>query len=333
MQKEASRITAYVGTTLNRFIKEDQSELSDAKEELTQLFSDIVVAAKLVSREVNKAGLVDIIGAQGSYNIQGEVQQKLDIMAHQCFVNTLKEGGEICAIISEEAEAVVELKNNEGKYIVAIDPLDGSSNIDMNISIGTIFSIYQRISPVGEAVRQEDVLQQGSKQVAAGYILYGTSTMLVYTIGHGVHGFTYDPSLGEFLLSHQAIKLAAKGEIYAVNDGYFDSFPASIKNYIQHCRDSGYTARYVGSLVADFHRNLLKGGIYMYPSTKKAPHGKLRLMFECNALAFIAEQAGGAASDGNQRIVTIQPTELHQRVPLYIGSTNLIKSLASYLQK
>ncbi|MCG8340524.1 MAG: class 1 fructose-bisphosphatase [Cytophagales bacterium] len=333
MKKEVSSITTSIGCTLDQFIKARGDELPCAPEELSQLLNDITLAGKLVGSEVNKAGLVDITGAQGTYNIHGEAQQKLDVMAHTCFMRALEKGGVVCAITSEEEEDVVKLENNQGKYIVALDPLDGSSNIDVNVSIGTIFSIYHRISPIGEPVQPEDVLQRGSEQMAAGYLLYGTSTMLVYTTGHGVHGFTYAPSLGEFLLSHPNIKTPPAGKIYAINDGYFARFPDSIKSYIQYCRDNSYKARYIGSLVADFHRNLLKGGIYMYPPTESTPHGKLRLMFECNALAFIVEQAGGTATDGQQRIRTIEPTEIHQRVPLYIGSAKMVERLTAFYNK
>jgi fructose-1,6-bisphosphatase I len=237
----------------------------------------------------------------------------------------LKKGGEVAAIISEEDEDIIDLNNPRSKYIIAIDPLDGSSNIDVNVSIGTIFSIYRRISPAGSPVQEEDVLQAGKHQVAAGYILYGSSTMFVYTTGKGVNGFTYEPSLGEYILSHQNMKMPKDGKVYSVNEGSYRSFDDDVKAYIETCKDRGYSARYIGSLVADFHRNLLKGGIYIYPSTEKAPNGKLRLMYECNALAMIAEQAGGLATDGKQRIMDIEPESLHQRVPFFVGSKNMVE--------
>lgn len=333
MKKETSNIAMNIGLTLDQFIKAREEELPCASEEFFQLLHGITLAGKLVGSEVNKAGLVDIAGAQGTYNSYGEAQQKLDIMANTCFIHALEKGGAVCAITSEEEEDVVALENKQGKYIVALDPLDGSSNIDVNISIGTIFSIYHRISPVGALVQPKDILQQGSEQIAAGYLLYGTSTMLVYTTGHGVHGFTYAPLLDKFLLSHPNIKTPQEGKIYAINDGYFAMFPEAIRSYIQYCRDRYYKARYIGSLVADFHRNLLKGGIYMYPPIEIAPQGKLRLMFECNALAFLVEQAGGIATDGQQRICTIAPTELHQRAPLYIGSAKMVERLTACYTK
>jgi len=241
----------------------------------------------------------------------------------------LTKGGEACAVISEESETYVDL-NNDGKYVIAIDPLDGSSNIDVNVSIGTIFSIYRRKSPIGKPISEADILQKGEEQVAAGYILYGSSTMLVFTTGFGVNGFTYEPSLGEYVLSHPHMEIPRDGKIYSINEGSANSFSDPVKRYIQYCKDNSYTARYIGSLVADFHRNLLKGGIYIYPATAKDPKGKLRLMYECNALAFIAEQAGGKGTDGKGRIMEIQPTSLHQRTPFYVGSENMVAKAESY---
>jgi fructose-1,6-bisphosphatase I len=234
----------------------------------------------------------------------------------------------VCALISEESESYVDL-NNEGKYVIAIDPLDGSSNIDVNVSIGTIFSIYRRKSLAGMPIQEEDILQKGSEQVAAGYILYGSSTMLVYTTGHGVNGFTYEPSLGEYFLSHPDMQIPANGKIYSINEGSANSFDQPVKDYIQYCKDNNYTGRYIGSLVADFHRNLLKGGIYIYPATAKDKNGKLRLMYECNALAFIAEQAGGKATDGKNRILDMQPKGLHQRTPFFVGSQKMVEKAES----
>jgi fructose-1,6-bisphosphatase I len=320
---EESRIAQPIGSTLDRFIKNNQDQFQYASGELSQLLRDIALASKVVNREVNKAGLIDIMGPMGSTNTAGDQQQKLDILADIRFSRALTKGGEACALVSEEMETFIDL-NNRGNYIIAIDPLDGSSNIDTNVSIGTIFSIYRRRTKVGEPIALGDVLQKGSEQVAAGYILYGSSTMLVYTTGHGVNGFTYEPSLGEYFLSHPDMRIAHDGKVYSINEGPSNSFPQAVKNYIQYCKDQQYTARYIGSLVADFHRNILKGGIYIYPATAKDPNGKLRLMYECNALAFIAEQAGGKASNGTMRILDIEPTELHQRTPFYVGSMNMV---------
>jgi fructose-1,6-bisphosphatase I len=321
---EQSRIAAPIGSALDRFIKSRQDEFPYASGELSQLLRDIALASKVVNREVNKAGLIDIMGTMGSVNTGGDQQQKLDVLANIRFSRALMKGGETCALISEESETYIDL-NNSGKYVVALDPLDGSSNIDVNVSIGTIFSIYRRKTKPGTPIQPEDVLQPGSQQVAAGYILYGSSTMLVYTTGHGVNGFTYDPSLGEYFLSHPDMVMPPDGKIYSINEGSYNSFTEPVKKYVQHCKDCHYTGRYIGSLVADFHRNLLKGGIYIYPATAKDPHGKLRLMYECNALAFVAEQAGGRASDGKRRILDIVPESLHQRTPFFVGSTNMVK--------
>jgi fructose-1,6-bisphosphatase I len=251
------------------------------------------------------------------------------MLANVRFTRALAKGGEVCAIVSEESESFVDL-DNDGRYIMAIDPLDGSSNIDVNVSIGTIFSIYRRKTPPGTAINETDILQKGSEQVAAGYVLYGSSTMLVYTTGHGVNGFTYEPTLGEYFLSHAQMKIPVDGRIYSINEGLANSFSEPLKKYIQYCKDCEYTARYVGSLVADFHRNLLKGGIYIYPATVKSPEGKLRLMYECNALAFISEQAGGSASTGVARILDIVPSKLHQRVPFYVGSKDMVEKALSF---
>ncbi len=323
---EDSRIALPIGTTLDRFIKKKQEEFQYATGELSQLLRDIALAGKVVNREINKAGLINIVGAIGSQNVQGEDQQKLDVLANIRFIRALTKGGEASVIISEEDEEFTDLENN-GKYMVAIDPLDGSSNIDVNVSIGTIFSIFRRVTPPGSKVTLDDVLQPGCEQVAAGYLLYGSSTMLVYTTGHGVNGFTYEPSLGEYFLSHPNMQIPEDGRIYSINDGSFNSFPTSVKEYIGHCRENGYSARYIGSLVADFHRNMLKGGIYLYPSTARDKNGKLRLMYECNALAFLIEQAGGKASTGRDRILDIQPRDLHQRVPLVIGSRKMVEEV------
>lgn len=326
---EASRIAQSIGIALDRFIKNNQGQFQYASGELSQLLRDIALASKVVNREINKAGLIDIMGPIGTQNTGGEEQQKLDILANIRFTRALTKGGEACAIISEETESFVDL-NNDGKYIIAIDPLDGSSNIDVNVSIGTIFSIYRRKSPVGQPIQQLDILQRGSEQMAAGYILYGSSTMLVYTTGFGVNGFTYETTLGEYFLSHPDMKVPEDGKIYSINEGSANSFASPLKDYLQYCRDSQLTARYIGSLVADFHRNLLKGGIYIYPATAKDKNGKLRLMYECNALAFIAEQAGGKAIDGVNRILDIEPKSLHQRTPFYVGSKNMVEKAVSF---
>ncbi len=326
---ESSRIAHSIGTALDRFIKNNQNQFQFASGELSQLLRDIALASKVVNREVNKAGLIDIMGAVGSTNMAGDQQQKLDVLANIRFTRALAKGGEVCALISEESESFVDL-NNEGKYVIAIDPLDGSSNIDVNVSIGTIFSIFRRKSDPGTPIRREDILQKGSDQVAAGYILYGSSTMLVYTTGHGVNGFTYEPSLGEYFLSHPDMQIPEDGKIYSINEGSANSFHSSVSSYIQHCKNNFYTARYIGSLVADFHRNLLKGGIYIYPSTTRDPKGKLRLIYECNALAYLAEQAGGKATDGHGRILDIEPNSLHQRTPFFVGSKNMVDKAESF---
>ena len=325
---ESSRIAQSIGTALDRFIKNNQSQFQYASGELSQLLRDIALASKVVNREVNKAGLIDLMGAIGTQNMAGDDQQKLDVLANIRFTRALMKGGEVCALVSEESESFVDL-NNEGRYVIAIDPLDGSSNIDVNVSIGTIFSIYRRKSPAGTPIQTSDILQKGREQVAAGYVLYGSSTMMVYTTGHGVNGFTYEPSLGEYFLSHPNMKIPEDGRIYSVNEGSANSFSQPVKDYLQYCKDKNYTARYIGSLVADFHRNLLKGGIYIYPATAKDPNGKLRLMYECNALAYIVEQAGGKASNGKDRILDIALNDLHQRTAFYVGSRNMVEKAES----
>ncbi|GCC50148.1 class 1 fructose-bisphosphatase [Chryseotalea sanaruensis] len=327
---ESSRIAQSIGIALDRFIKNNQDEFAYASGELSQLLRDIALASKVVNREINKAGLIDIMGGAGSQNNTGDDQQKLDVLANIRFTRALAKGGEVCALISEEEESFTDLNNN-GKYVIAIDPLDGSSNIDVNVSIGTIFSVYRRKSPIGTPITEADILQKGSEQVAAGYILYGSSTMLVYTTGHGVNCFTHEPSLGEYFLSKERLIMPEDGRIYSINEGSANSFSEGVKKYVQYCKDQKYTARYIGSLVADFHRNMLKGGIYIYPSTAKDSNGKLRLMYECNALAFIAEQSGGKATDGKNRILDIEPTSLHQRVPFYVGSKEMVEKAESLL--
>ncbi|MBC6609518.1 class 1 fructose-bisphosphatase [Hymenobacter sp. BT507] len=313
-----------VGTTLDRFIMRKQEDFPYATGELSQLLRDIALAAKIVNREINRSGLIDIAGAYGNRNVQGEDQQKLDVIANVRFIRALRNGGEVCTIVSEEEEGMIQTGNVKGKYVVAIDPLDGSSNIDVNVSIGTVFSIYRRISPTGSAGNEQDCLQRGTHQVAAGYVIYGSSTMLVYTTGNGVNGFTYENSLGEFVLSHPTIMTPATGTIYSVNEGIARHYGAGMAAVVAYFKEQEFSARYIGSLVADFHRNLLKGGIYMYPATSKTPTGKLRLLYECNALAFIVEQAGGKASNGHQRTLEIQPQSLHERCPFFVGSSELV---------
>lgn len=326
--------------TLEEFIIEKQKDFPFASGELTSLLSSIVLASKIVNREINKAGLADITGATGAENIQGEEQQKLDVYADEKFQQAMESLGEICGMASEEQDDFVAFESQmskSGKYIVLIDPLDGSSNIDVNVSIGTIFSIYRRITPVGEPVQQEDFMQKGTEQVAAGYVIYGSSTMLVFTTGRGVNGFTLDPSLGTFYLSHPEMKIPENGKVYSVNEGNLNRFESGVKKYIDYCQAEDkatgrpYKGRYIGSLVADFHRNLLKGGIYLYPATTNAPKGKLRLLYECNPLALLAEQAGGKAVSGKKRILDISPTELHQRTPFIVGSKNMVENCENYL--
>ena len=326
--------------TLGEFIIDNQSDFPYASGELSRLMNSIRLAAKMVNHEVNKAGLVDITGAAGAVNVQGEDQQKLDIIANDIFINSLVNREIVCGIASEENDDFITIKglknDNTNNYVVLMDPLDGSSNIDVNVSVGTIFSIYRRISPAGTPVTKEDFLQPGNKQVAAGYVVYGTSTMLVYTTGHGVNGFTLNPALGTYYLSHPNMTFPEDGSIYSVNEGNYIHFPQGIKNYIKYCQeekdDRPYTSRYIGSLVSDIHRNMIKGGIYLYPSTSKSPKGKLRLLYECNPMAFIAEQAGGAASDGFTRIMDLKPTELHERVPFVCGSKKMVKKVEEFMQ-
>lgn len=324
-------IAVPVGVTLDRYIMHNQNAFSFATGELSQLLRDIALAGKIINREINRAGLIDITGGFGTNNIQGEAQQKLDVVANIRFIRALINGGEVCGIISEEEDEIIHTGNNQSKYVVAIDPLDGSSNIDVNVSIGTIFSIYRRVSPLGENSTLEDFLQGGDKQVAAGYILYGSSTILVYTTGNGVAGFTYDFSLGEFILSHNNIRSPLDGKIFSYNEGNYNSYESFVREYLIECRKRSYSARYIGSLVGDFHRNLLKGGIYLYPPTYKDPKGKLRLLYECFPLAMIAEQAGAKATNGFQRILEVEPESLHQRAPLYIGSEAMVNELMNLM--
>lgn len=318
-----------------------QADFPGASGELSRLLNDIAVAAKIVTRDVRRAGLVDnILGAQGEVNVQGEQQQKLDVVADNQFIKMFELGGEVCGIGSEENDNYMAFKSEmskNGKYVVLFDPLDGSSNIDVNVSIGTIFSIYHRVSPIGTEATLEDMLQPGDKQVAGGYVLYGSSTMLVYTTGNGVNGFTLDPSIGEFCLSHPNMKTPETGRIYSMNEGNIAVCHPGYRKYTEYCQEEDastgrpYSGRYIGSLVADFHRNLIKGGIYFYPTTPAAPKGRLRLLYECNPLAFVIEQAGGLATDGAQRIMSIKPTELHQRVGFIVGSKQMVEKLQECL--
>lgn len=322
--------------TLGEFIIEKQDDFQYSTGELSRLLSSIRLASKVVNREVNKAGIADIIGLAGN----SETQQKLDILANDIFISALSQREVVCGIASEENDDFIEIKSNSNghlsKYVVLIDPLDGSSNIDVNVSVGTIFSIYRRITEPGTPVQMKDFLQKGINQVAAGYIVYGSSTIIVYTTGNGVNGFTLDPSLGTYYLSHPNIKFPTKGKIYSINEGNYSKFPQGVKNYLKYCQmmegDRPYTSRYIGSLCSDFHRNMIKGGIYMYPSYANAPNGKLRLLYECNPMAFLAEQAGGKASDGFNRILEIEPTELHQRVPFFCGSTEMVEKVEEFMR-
>jgi fructose-1,6-bisphosphatase I len=326
--------------TLGQFIIEKQADFPYAKGELSRLLRDIGIAAKIVNREVNKAGLVDILGEAGTTNIQGEGQKLLDVYANDQFIGALQSGGECCTVISEENDEYIAINSDiskNAKYIVAIDPLDGSSNIDVNVAVGTIFSIYRRKSVDGKATL-DDILQNGTEQVAAGYIIYGSSTMLVYTTGKGVNGFTLDPSIGEFCLSHPEMKIPKDGFIYSINEGYYSHFPDGVKKFIKYCQvedkttNRPYTSRYIGSMVGDLHRNMIKGGIFIYPVTAQAPNGKLRLVYECNPMAFIIEQAGGKATNGYERILTLDVKELHQRSAIFIGSENMVKKAEEMMQ-
>lgn len=324
--------------TLGEFIIENQKDFKYSSGELSKLINSIRLAAKIVNHQVNKAGLVDILGAAGDTNIQGEDQQKLDVYANDVFKSALINREIVCGIASEEEEHFITIKGrqntHENKYVVLIDPLDGSSNIDVNASVGTIFSVYRRITPSGTPVQKEDFLQQGKKQVAAGYIIYGTSTMFVYTTGHGVNGFTLNPSLGTFYLSHPDMRFPKKGTTISINEGNYTHFSQGVKDYIKFCQveeeDRPYTFRYIGSMVSDFHRNMIKGGIYIYPSSSKAPQGKLRILYESNPMAFIAEQAGGRATDGFNRIMEIQPKELHERVSFFCGNFEMVEKAEEF---
>lgn len=340
----------YKVTTLIEFIIAQQAGFPGAKGELSRILYSIGVAGKIINKKVNKAGLVDILGAAGNTNIQGEDQKRLDVFSDMQMIASLKASGEVCGVASEENDEIIifdEDMSKDAKYLICMDPLDGSSNIDTNVSIGTIFSIYRRITGRGDKPEKKDFLQAGNRQVAAGYIVYGSSTMLVYTTGKGVNGFTLDPALGEFCLSHKDIK-TPKGSLYSINEGNYFAFPEGVKKYIKYCQEEvlaenrPYTSRYIGSLVADFHRNLLKGGIFLYPQTTGNPKGKLRLLYECNPIAYISEQAGGRAITGKingdgealkQRVMDIEPSSIHQRIPYYVGSANMVDRLEEFLDK
>ena len=326
--------------TLDEFTIQGMRDFPKATGELSSLLRDMGLAAKRVNVEVNKAGLVDILGDAGTVNVQGEEVKKLDVFANNQFMGVLQHGISCAGIASEELDDYVAFDDEiskRSKYVCLFDPLDGSANIDVNVSIGTIFSVYRRISPLGTVATLQDFLQPGHQQVAAGYIVYGSSTMMVYATKRGVNGFTLDPSIGEFTLSHPDIKCPSQGKIYSVNHGNFFQYDEKIRQYINVCqrktRETGgpYTQRYIGSMVSDVHRNLIKGGIFMYPGTTDKPKGKLRLLYECNPFAFIVEVAGGKATNGKERILDVQPTELHQRSPFFVGSKSMMEELESYL--
>lgn len=326
--------------TLQRHILEGEKRHPEATGELSALLADLSLAAKVISLEVNKAGLVDILGFTGDNNVHGEKVKKLDMFAHDILVKAMDHGGHLCVMASEEEEDIIHIPAHHeiGKYVIVYDPLDGSSNIDVNVSIGTIFSIYRRVTKAGTPGTMEDVLQPGMKQVAAGYIVYGSSTIFVYTAGEGVHGFTLDPAFGEFLLSHENMRIPEKAKIYSLNEGNYKYWHPGLKKYIKYIQDADnrgrdpYSSRYIGSMVADIHRNLIYGGIFIYPGDKRNPNGKLRLMYECNPMAFIIEQAGGRAIDGKTRILELQPESLHQRTPIYIGSKEAVDKVEEFLR-
>jgi fructose-1,6-bisphosphatase I len=323
--------------TLDEFIIRRQSEFPFATGELTGLLRDIGVAAKIVNREVNKAGLVNILGVAGAENSTGDNVQKLDVFANEKLIECLQNSGECCGIASEELEdfiAIPPVANKTANYVVLFDPLDGSSNIDVNVSVGTIFAIYRRKSDPSQPCNLDDFLQKGTDLVAAGYVLYGTSTMLIYTTGNGVNGFTLDPSIGEFCLSHRNMKIPAKGNYYAINQGYYLKFDVEMRRYIDYCSDMNLGLRYIGSMVSDVHRSLIQGGIYLYPNTRKYQQGKLRLLYECNPMAFIIEQAGGKAITCQlERILDIEPKTLHQKSTIAVGSHDMIDEMKAFVEK
>lgn len=325
--------------TIEQFILEQQSRYPEATGAFSRLIRDLSLAAKIVSRDIRRAGLLDVRGASGTTNVQGEVQQKLDAIAHDAFERALRLGGEAALMVSEEADELIHLQpaGSRARYVVLIDPLDGSTNIDVNVSVGTIFSVFRLRDDV-EVPGEEDVLRPGSEQVGAGYVVYGSSTMLVFTTGSGVHGFTLDPTLGEFLLSHPDLRIPEDGRYYSIDEGNSESFSPQLRRHVDwlHSPDpttgQPHKTRYIGSFIADFHRNLLEGGVYMYPATRLYPEGKLRLMYEANPMALIVEQGGGKASDGARRILDIEPEGLHQRTPLYIGSPRMVARVEEALR-
>ena len=323
--------------TLGEFLISDQKKHKNSTGEFSTVIHALRLAAKVVNHKVNKAALVDIIGEYGETNVQGESQQKLDVFAHELFIKALANRKIVCGIASEEADDFIDLQTNEeynqSKYVVLIDPLDGSSNIDVNVSVGTVFSVYKRQSPIGTPLTEGDFLQKGTAQVAAGYILYGTSTIFVYTSGNGVNGFTLNPAIGTFYLSHPNIKLPKAGSTYSINEANFATFPPAIKAYLKERKenDKEYTTRYIGSMVSDIHRNLFHGGVFLYPPNQKMPQGKLRLLYECNPIAFIVEQAGGRAISMDQRIMEIEPKDLHQRSSFFCGNKEMIEVLEKHL--
>jgi fructose-1,6-bisphosphatase I len=326
--------------TIEQFILEQQSRYPAATGAFSRLIRDLSLAAKIVSRDIRRAGLLDVTGSSGATNVQGEVQQKLDAIAHAEFEKALRLGGEVALVVSEEADELIQLHpaGSRGRYVVLLDPLDGSSNIDVNVSVGTIFSVFRLPDGVSEP-SEEHALRPGTEQVAAGYVIYGSSTMLVFSSGEGVHGFTLDPTLGEFLLSHPDLRIPEDGRYYSIDEGNSESFSEPLKRHVAwlHSPDpttgQPHKTRYIGSFIADFHRNLLSGGLYLYPATRLYPEGKLRLMYEANPRAFIVEQAGGLASDGHRRILEIVPEGLHQRTPLYIGSRRMVERVVGMLQE
>lgn len=323
--------------TLDEFIIKRQKDFQYATGELTGLLRDIGVAAKIINREVNKAGLLNILGAAKVENASGDTVQKLDLYANDKLIDCLKNSGECCGVASEENEEIIPIPAVEGKnpkYVVAFDPLDGSSNIDVNVSVGTIFGIYRRKSDVSGPVNLKDFLQKGTDLVAAGYVLYGTSTLLVYTTGRGVNGFTLDPTIGEFCLSHQDIKIPNRGNYYSVNQGYYLKFDVEMRRYIDNCCDENLRLRYIGSMVSDVHRILFQGGIFLYPNTRKYPQGKLRLLYECNPLAFVVEQAGGKAMSCQLQRILDQPIhKLHQRMSIAIGSPDMVDEMKAFVER
>lgn len=323
--------------TLDEFIIRSEKDFDYATGELTGLLRDIGVAAKIINREVNKAGLVNILGVSDNQNTSGDTQQKLDVYANEKLIECLQNSGECCAIASEENDDIIQVPpvgSKQNHYVVMFDPLDGSSNIDVNVSVGTIFAIYRRQSDPSGPATMADFLQTGSRQVAAGYVLYGTSTILVYTTGRGVNGFTLDPSIGEFCLSHRLMRIPQNGQNYSVNQGYYSKFDLEMRRYIDHCSDQNYGLRYIGSMVSDIHRILIQGGIFLYPGTRKYPKGKLRLLYECNPLAMIVEQAGGSAINTQlRRILDLEPSELHQRSTIAIGSPQMVEELEAFIER